>query len=195
MEKSQTLTRLAQALTAFRIKVATIKKDAKNPFFNSTYATLSNILDAIQVPLEETGLTFIQMPDGDNLVTVLIHDDGEFIQSVYPINPGTKTPQAVGSALTYARRYSLTAILGLNIEEDDDGNAATHTTTATTNGQPDHNTDKPEDKRPWLTEKQFNSAMERITNGEPELFAKIKAEFKMKKQYNTELYNAAKNVS
>lgn len=191
MEKSQTLTRLAQAVTAFRIKVATIKKDAKNPFFDSSYATLSNILEAIQVPLEETGLTFIQMPDGDNLITILIHDDGEFIQSVYPINPGTKTPQAVGSAITYARRYSLTAILGLNIEEDDDGNAATQTTT---NGQAEHNTDKPEDKRPWLTEKQFNSAMERITNGEPELFAKIKSEFKMKKQYNQDLYNAAKNV-
>lgn len=193
MEKSQTLTRLAQAVTAFRIKVATIKKDAKNPFFNSSYATLSNILEAIQVPLEETGLTFIQMPDGDNLITILIHDDGEFIQSVYPINPGTKTPQAVGSAITYARRYSLTAILGLNIEEDDDGNAATQTTT---NGQAEHkpDADKPEDKRPWLTEKQFNSAMERITNGAPELFAKIKSEFKMKKQYYQELYNAAKNV-
>lgn len=194
MEKSETLTKLSAALTTFRMKVSSIKKDAKNPFFNSTYATLSNILETIQVPLEESGLTFIQLPDGDNLITIITHTDGEFLQSCYPINPGTKTPQAVGSAITYARRYALTAILGLNIEEDDDGNAATHTPT---NGQSQSKpeADKPEDKRPWLTEKQFNSAMERITNGEPELYAKIKAEFKMKKQYNQDLYTACKNVA
>ncbi len=127
MQKSPTIGSLAKALVAFQGKVGKVKKDAKNPFFKSKYASLSNILDVIQTPLAEAGLAISQLPDGDEmLTTILIHaESGEFLESTYNIHAGKKDPQGIGSAITYARRYALGAVLGLNIDEDDDGNAAT----------------------------------------------------------------------
>jgi len=127
MNKSESIKNLSAALAKFHGLVGKIKKDAKNPFFKSTYASLANILDGIQSPLQESGLVFSQFPtDQNGLSTVLIHaESGEWMESTY-IMPVAKQndPQAVGSAITYARRYALASILGLNIDEDDDGNAA-----------------------------------------------------------------------
>lgn len=110
----------------FQIKVGKIVKEETNTFFKNKYASLSNILDAIQIPLAEAGLTFSQMPDGDEtLTTILIHaESGEYMLSSYSMHAAKKDPQGIGSAITYARRYALGAVLGLNIDVDDDGNAA-----------------------------------------------------------------------
>lgn len=145
MEKSQSIKNISAALLLFQVKMGKIKKDANNPFFKSKYATLSTILEHIQIPLSECGLSYSQFPTGDNgLTTILMHpDSGEYIQSTYNIQPVYEyqkekdkdgnivwradtphvTPQSMGSAITYARRYALGAILGLNIDDDDDGNA------------------------------------------------------------------------
>lgn len=126
MERSDQITELFKALQLFHSKVGKIKKDAANPFFKSNYASLSNILDSIEQPLQEAGLIFTQLPEGEScLNTILAHaESGQFISSTYCIKPVKNDPQALGSAITYGRRYALGAILGLNIEEDDDGNAA-----------------------------------------------------------------------
>lgn len=126
MEKSQTITEIAKALITFQLKVDKIGKDANNPFFKSKYASLSNIQEAIHIPLAESGLTYSQMPDGENgLTTILIHaESGEYLQSTYDMVPTKNDPQGRGSAITYQKRYALTAILGLNIDDDDDGNLA-----------------------------------------------------------------------
>ena len=128
MEKSQSLKELSKALITFHLKVDKITKDAQNPFFKSTYASLSNILDAINLPLIESGLSFVQFPENENgLTTILMHSEsGEFMQSTYEMKPVKDDPQGRGSVITYQRRYALAAILGLNIDEDDDGNTATH---------------------------------------------------------------------
>lgn len=127
MEKSAEIKEIAKALSLFQLKCDKIKKDANNPFFKSKYATLSNILDVIQLPLQECGLTFSQMPDNDNLTTILIHvESGQYFQSEYCIHAAKVDPQGIGSAITYARRYALSAILGLNVDDDDDANSATH---------------------------------------------------------------------
>lgn len=127
MEKSENITNLAKALIKFNAHVSKIKKDAKNPFFKSNYASLSNIQDAINGPLLESGLVYSQMPSGVNgLTTILIHaESGEYLMDSY-IMPVSKPndPQAVGSAITYAKRYALAGILGLNIDDDDDANKA-----------------------------------------------------------------------
>ena len=126
MEHSESIKNIGKAIGLFQMKVDKIVKDAKNPFFKSSYATLSNILDAIAMPMQECGLAFSQHPEGDNLVTMLMHHpSGEYFKSSYRLNPVKNDPQAVGSSVTYARRYSLVAILGLNVDDDDDGNAAT----------------------------------------------------------------------
>lgn len=127
MEKSETITNIAKALMEFNALVTKISKDAKNPFFKSNYASLSNIQDAIVKPLHESGLVYSQMPTGVNgLTTILIHaESGEYFMDSYTMPVSKQNdPQAVGSAITYAKRYALAGILGLNIDDDDDGNKA-----------------------------------------------------------------------
>ena len=128
MEKSESIKNLASALILFQIKVGKIKKDATNPFFKSKYASLSNIQDAITTPLEESGISIAQFPDGTHgLTTIIMHgDSGEWMQSTYTMKPVKDDPQGIGSCITYQKRYAIAGALGLNIDDDDDGNAATH---------------------------------------------------------------------
>ncbi len=125
MEKSDSIKNLAVALGKFQASMGKIVKSESNPFFKSKYASLPNILEAIQKPMEEAKLSFTQMPVGDNeLCTFLMHETGEYFKSTYRMIPTKNDPQGLGSAITYQRRYALGAILGLNIDEDDDGNKA-----------------------------------------------------------------------
>ncbi len=132
MEKSPSIVNIAEALRTFHYNMGKVAKDATNPFFNSKYATLSAILEAIKQPLYEAGLSFTQFPSGSNgLTTVLMHaETGEFMQTEYQMQPVKSDPQAQGSVISYMRRYSLAAVLGLNLDEDDDANAATHNSSA-----------------------------------------------------------------
>lgn len=125
MNKSESLKAISKALTSFHTKINKISKDSKNPFFKSKYASLSNILDAIEHPLSECGLSICQFPTGQNgLTSILMHESGEFISAEYEMKPVKDDPQGRGSCLTYMRRYGISAILCLNIDEDDDGNRA-----------------------------------------------------------------------
>jgi hypothetical protein len=127
IDKSETIAALAKALSSFQKDMSAIAKDAKNPFFKSKYVTLSAIIEAIRKPLAENSLSFTQFPTGDNgLTTILMHDSGEYIASTVNTQPTKNDPQSIGSAITYMRRYALGAILGLSIQEDDDGNAASN---------------------------------------------------------------------
>lgn len=158
MEKSETITSLAKALIDFNGRVSKISKDAKNPFFKSNYASLSNIQDAISKPLAESGLVYSQMPTGVNgLCTILIHaESGEYLMDSYTMPVSKQNdPQAVGSAITYAKRYALAGILGLNIDDDDDGNKAS-------NKQAD-----PVVEKAWLNPKteKWNSAIQALIDG------------------------------
>lgn len=186
MNKSTTIGELAKALAVFHLKVDTVKKDAKNPFFKSSYASLSNILDAINDPLIESGLAFSQFPDGDNgLTTILMHgESGEFIESTYTMKPVKDDPQGRGSVITYQRRYALAAILGLNIDEDDDGN------TATFGGK--NPQDAEENNKPWLNEKspEFTGAVQKLKEGKSSIPA-LRQYFKISKQMETILTKAA----
>ena len=123
MERSESIKELSKALVEFHKKAGKVIKDAKG--YNYRYATLSNILDVIQDPLNECGLSVIQLPQGDHeLVTILTHISGEFISNTSRMVPKEENPQQRGSCITYQRRYSLGAILCINIDEDDDGAAA-----------------------------------------------------------------------
>ena len=125
MEKSESIKELALALCRFQGEVEKIKKTETNPFFKSKYANLSSILDVIRKPLSDNGLSFVQFPtDSHELTTILMHVSGEWMQASYKMEPVKKDPQGLGSVITYQRRYALGAILGLNIDDDDDGNKA-----------------------------------------------------------------------
>jgi hypothetical protein len=126
MNKSESIKNIAGALVKFQASVSKVAKEANNPFFKSKYASLANILDTIQKPLSECGLAISQFPDGNALTTIILHaDSGEWMESSY-VMPVVKQndPQAMGSAMTYARRYALGSILNLNIDDDDDGEKA-----------------------------------------------------------------------
>jgi hypothetical protein len=126
MNKSESVSFIATALVKFQASVSKVSKESNNPFFKSKYASLANILDTIQKPLSECGLAISQFPDGNALTTIIVHaESGEWMESSY-VMPVAKQndPQAMGSAMTYARRYALGSILNLNIDDDDDGEKA-----------------------------------------------------------------------
>lgn len=131
MNRSETIGKLAKSLVLFNSEVNKIAKDADNPFFKNNYATLDTIIDEIRPILSKHGLSIMQIPSGDGqnvtLKTLLLHETGEWLESdELTMKPVKNDPQAVGSCITYARRYSLAAFLSLNTGEDDDGNGATY---------------------------------------------------------------------
>jgi hypothetical protein len=130
MHQSECIEKLASALIKVQANVDNVVKKSSNPFFKSKYADLATIWDSIRKPLSDAGLVVVQTMgpglDGQQaitIVTTLIHTSGQWIEG-FLIMPLIKTdPQAVGSAITYGRRYALTAMLGI-APEDDDGEAA-----------------------------------------------------------------------
>ena len=169
MEKSESIKNLAKALLNFNKLVGIIPKDSKNPFFKSSYAALPDILKAISQPLIDSGLVISQSPTGNHsLTTMLIHvDSGEYLMATYEMKPTKDDPQGIGSSITYQRRYAIGAILSLNIDEDDDGNKASTTTSVKTAQKktPEQPIKKVESKTedpkrpPALTEELFQKAL------------------------------------
>lgn len=161
MERSDSIKEIANALCEFQKKVGKIKKDSNNPFFKSKYASLANILDVIQSPLSECGLSITQMPTGENeLETILMHISGEYISSTYSMRPSKNDPQGVGSCITYQRRYAIGAILCLNIDDDDDANIASGNTAQKEQPKKANSNDKKELTRDHINNE---SAMESIS--------------------------------
>jgi hypothetical protein len=116
-----------QALVKFQSQLRPVSKDSENPFFKSSYADLSSILQAVMPILSGNGLAVSQpmRVDGDKtiLITKLIHESGEELVSEM-ILPHNSDPQKYGSLITYYKRYQLQAILGVSTkDEDDDGNS------------------------------------------------------------------------
>jgi hypothetical protein len=126
MKTSETITAIAGALHKFHGLMGKVGKDAVNPHFKNKYASLSNIIEATTPHLNAVGLSIIQLPCESGLETMLLHTSGEYISSV-SLTPckDASNPQALGSALTYAKRYSYAGALNLNIDEDDDAQRAT----------------------------------------------------------------------
>ncbi len=127
MNKSETIGALAGALSKAQAEIRGAIKDTANPFFKSKYADLSSVWEACREQLTKNGLSVVQTNkagDGRVIVeTILMHTSGEWISGELDMKPVKDDPQGIGSAITYARRYALAAIVGV-APEDDDGNAA-----------------------------------------------------------------------
>lgn len=125
--KSENIGALAAALCEVQSQMKPAAKDAVNPHFKSKYADLGSLWETCRELLGTHGLSIVQLPGGGegviSLTTVLMHTSGEWISSDAQTVPRAFDPQAVGSAITYLRRYSLAAMLGVVADEDDDGNA------------------------------------------------------------------------
>lgn len=120
-------TELLKAFIAAQGEMDGAKKNSANPAFKSKYADLGAVCDAVMEALNKHGIGVIQFPtydaDGVHVQTILAHSAGGTMSDVLTLKPQQATPQGVGSAVTYARRYALSAICGI-APEDDDGNAA-----------------------------------------------------------------------
>ena len=130
MKKSESIANLAMALCLFQGEVTNPKTSASNPFFKSKYAPLSEVINTTKPLLAKNGLSVLQSPSGDGehiiVTTLLMHSSGEWIEGEPLVLKADKvTAQGAGSAITYGRRYGLSAILGIGSEDDDDGNHAT----------------------------------------------------------------------
>ena len=138
MERSETINELAAALAAAQGKIENASKDSANPYFRSRYADLASIWDAIRGPLSDNGLAVVQpvRVEGSSVTvtTLLAHASGQWISSDLTMTAQRQmkdgggwekldSPQAIGSCITYARRYALAAMAGV-APEDDDGEGA-----------------------------------------------------------------------
>lgn len=143
MDKSNSISEIAKALCAFQSELSGVKKNSKNPFFNSKYADLGEIWDSIREILTKNGLSVAQTSTKSietistvdvnpktgvitnetkfvtNVITVLMHTSGEYITGELSVPLAKSDPQGLGSAITYARRYALSAMLGIHSEDDD----------------------------------------------------------------------------
>ena len=118
------LNELAAALAKAQGAMNNASMNRINPHFKSKYADLAALWDAVRKPLSDNGLSVVQIIRDGSLHTMLLHTSGQRLCSDYPL-PATARPQEMGSALTYARRYSLSALVGIAADEDDDANAVT----------------------------------------------------------------------
>ena len=125
MNKSDQINHLAAALCKAQAEMGGAVKDAKNPFFKSSYADLTSVIKAIKEPFANNGLSYSQFPvtseggGGIGVVTILLHTSGQWLESEFYLPLAKKDAQGGGSAVTYARRYSLQSMAGIPTADDD----------------------------------------------------------------------------
>jgi hypothetical protein len=137
IKMSESINELAKAYAQFQAEVRNPSNTAKNPQFKSNYAPLDEVINTAKPVLAKYGLSVLQSTGSEGesvkITSILLHQSGQYIQSdeltlpAYQIKGGGVkdfNAQGAGSAITYGRRYSLSALLGLSSEDDDDGNGA-----------------------------------------------------------------------
>ncbi len=174
MRQSESIAKLAEALAKFHEEVKNPANTANNPFYKSKYAPLGDVLNLVRPLLGKQGLSIIQNSFGNeqqlSVSTLLLHNSGEFIESdTLTVKPEKNTPQGIGSAITYLRRYQISSVLDIASEDDDDGNSQEKE-------QPKNNKSeqKPENKKeikndkpttpPVSTDKELEAKISEITS-------------------------------
>ena len=158
METSETKAELFKAFANFKKKLKQPLKDANNPFFKSKYVPLENVVQVVDEAMIDTGLSYTQgiadLEEGYLRVdTIVLHESGEYmVIKGSKVKPVKNDPQSAGSAITYARRYSLSTAFGIASDPDDDGNGASQ---QAKNNQQQKNTQQPKAQpKPELTPEQ-----------------------------------------
>jgi len=125
---SPNINELASALAKAQALFQPAAKNKTNPHLKSKYADLVSVTEAVKKPLADNGLSYVQLMESDRAeitcVTTLMHSSGQWIAGRLTLHGKDTSPQAMGSAITYARRYGLSAMLGIVTDEEDDGEAS-----------------------------------------------------------------------
>lgn len=123
MNKSESIANLAKALAAAQGDIKPAIRDSKNPFFKSTYADLASVFDACRMALADQGVAVVQGASAEGtrvtVTTMLVHESGEWMETALTALAKDEGSQAIGSTITYLRRYSLAAMAGVATEDDD----------------------------------------------------------------------------
>jgi hypothetical protein len=130
IKTSESISKISSALIKAQQEIKVAIYDATNPHFRSKYASLGSVVEACKEALNKNKIVFIQGSHSDKelpkmicVTTRLLHESGEYIEDTIAVPYVQDTPQALGSSLTYARRYGLSSLLGIVSDEDDDGNS------------------------------------------------------------------------
>ena len=120
---SENINEISTALSKLQSQINHAEKDGNNPHFKSSFASLNSHWEACRELLGKNGLCVTQLVSIVDqkriLVTILSHSSGQWFKSYYPLIPSKDDPQAMGSCVTYARRYMLSAIIGTTAADDD----------------------------------------------------------------------------
>src|SRR4051812_44068306 len=124
MKTSESISKIAPALLKAQRNMGAATKDAANPYFKSKYADLGSVMEVVKDPLNAEGISILQpvsSRDGSHYVeTLLLHESGEYIASeALKLELNKTDMQQLGSAITYARRYTLQSLLSIPAEDDD----------------------------------------------------------------------------
>jgi len=168
MIKSETIGKLAGALTAAQAEMPDVKKNAVNPFLKNKYADLGAVIETSRPYLAKNGLSISQFPTSDadkiGVTSILMHTSGEYIEDTIYISTsdskGLSVAQSAGVVISYLRRYGWASILGMYAEEDTDGGA----------GKPTPSVKSPQSTTPAPAQKVAN---EIITVAEWEAFGQL----------------------
>lgn len=162
-------------LLEFQKAIGVIAKDSKNPHFKNTYASLTQILSEVKPVLTNLGLVVLQ-PINDGKVWTVIMDNGNTLAQSSIDLPTNLAPQALGSAITYFRRYTLSSLLALEIDDDDATMAS-----------------KPIATKPNLTHQQFEAIINTITSGNKDKVIEALPKYTISKEHQTAIDLALKN--
>lgn len=165
MRTSDLTDKIYPAFIKSQKEMGKLAKDSENPYFKSKYASLEAVLDVVKPVFLENGIAILQGSGssgekGINVVTRLIHESGQWIETDFPVPLAKQDAQAAGSASSYGRRYSIKGMASL-AEEDDDGSGASET---------DPRKDRSDDSMKELTDgqlKELNHLFETL-KAEPE---------------------------
>ena len=133
MQTSDNIEKISKSLVKAQKEMSAAKKGAANPFFKSKYADYNSVLEACKEALNDNGITILQphtlLQMGEKEIavveTILLHESGEYVSSQTKIEVAKQNdPQALGSAISYARRYGLQSLVSLPTSDDDDGESA-----------------------------------------------------------------------
>lgn len=189
METKKTLN---EKLLEFQNSIEVIKKDGKNSFFKkpdgkaSTYATLPNILAEVKPIINALKLVVTQpIQEGKVFTVITCTESGDAVHSSIDLPSGVN-PQNLGSAITYFRRYTLTSLLALEIDEDDDGNAASQTNDKAEVKEDKAWLNKYSDKAKTKTTDLWEKVAKAVASG-TRTIAQVESAYKLSKELKEEL--------
>lgn len=161
------LDKLTPALVAFQAAVKAPPKTRENPHLKNKYADLQDVIDTIREPLTANGLAISHEVSGTTLITKLLHVSGQSLKTEMPLLMGKQDMQGLGSALTYARRYSVSALLGIASDDCDDAKGAARSASVNTNTPASQNATTPagsEEKNPQMATEAQRKKIDELRN-------------------------------